>query len=82
MKQNQTEISKTGYGNLPENCKTGTRIKIGKHTIELVKSGKDDHDCPLYRFRYPDIVGNTLWDVDTLNQMGATMVDGQGELKI
>jgi hypothetical protein len=74
MKQNQTEISKTGYGNLPERMSSGTKIVIGKHTVELVRAGKADDDCPCYRIRHQiNLVGNQIFTVDELNVMGGKL---------
>ena len=61
-------------GNLPEHMPTGTRVIIGKHNLELVRAGKDDEDTPCYRLRYQiNLVGNQVFDVDTLNAMGARL---------
>jgi hypothetical protein len=61
-------------GNLPERIPTGTRVIIGKHNLELVRAGKDDDDAPCYRLRYQiNLVGNQVFDVDTLNAMGVRL---------
>jgi hypothetical protein len=63
------------YGNLPERMPTGTRVVIGKHKLELVRAGKDDHDAPCYRLRHQiNLVGNRVFSVDDLNGMGAKIV--------
>jgi len=65
---------KQDYGNLPENLKTGTRIQIGRHTVELVRAGKDDCDTPAYKLRYQiNLIGNQVWTVDDLNSLGAKL---------
>jgi len=65
---------KSEFGNLPENLKSGTQIQIGKHIVELVRAGKDDHDAPAYKLRYQvNLVGNQVWTVDDLNIMGAKL---------
>jgi hypothetical protein len=76
-------MSKLNYGNLPEHVLSGTRVQIGKYVRELVRSGKDDFDAPLYRLRHQaNLLGNATFSVDDLNVMGATLIAGQGELKI
>jgi hypothetical protein len=76
-------MSKLNYGNLPENIKSGAKVQIGKYVRELVRAGKDDFDAPLYRLRHQDnLIGNATFSIDDLNVMGATIIDGQGELKL
>ena len=61
-------------GNLPERMPTGTRIIIGKHSVELVRAKKDDYDAPCFRLRYQiNLIGNAVYSVDDLNQMGARL---------
>jgi hypothetical protein len=66
--------TKPTYGNLPENLKSGTKVIIGKHHVELVRAGQDDYGSPCYRLRYKiNLTGNQIFSVDELNSRGAQL---------
>jgi hypothetical protein len=63
------------FGDLPERLPTGTRITIGRHTVELVRHGKDSDDAPCYKLRYDlKLTGNQIWSIDDLNVLGAKLI--------